>query len=136
MGREGFEPPKRSAADLQSAPVDHLGICPISLKNIEFLNPKKTRDKLLTPPPLITNQLLYQLSYASKYLPKLKWKPLTYVQTIELNYLKNVGRDTDYPKIYLLVKKSVNIPNFSSTVKGDFPKIHQITFQKNIFLLA
>ena len=29
MGREGFEPPKRSATDLQSVPVDHLGICPI-----------------------------------------------------------------------------------------------------------
>jgi hypothetical protein len=28
MGREGFEPPKASPADLQSAPFGHLGICP------------------------------------------------------------------------------------------------------------
>ena len=28
MGRGGFEPPKRIAADLQSALVDHLSICP------------------------------------------------------------------------------------------------------------
>lgn len=28
MGREGFEPPKAKPADLQSAPVGHLGTCP------------------------------------------------------------------------------------------------------------
>ena len=28
VGRQGFEPWKPMAADLQSAPVDHLGTCP------------------------------------------------------------------------------------------------------------
>ncbi len=28
VGEEGFEPPKALPADLQSAPVDHLGIRP------------------------------------------------------------------------------------------------------------
>ena len=30
VGRGGFEPPKHSAADLQSAPFGHLGISPLS----------------------------------------------------------------------------------------------------------
>ncbi len=29
VGRQGFEPWKPMAADLQSAPVDHLGTCPL-----------------------------------------------------------------------------------------------------------
>jgi hypothetical protein len=28
MGRGGFEPPKQFAADLQSVPFGHSGICP------------------------------------------------------------------------------------------------------------
>ncbi len=30
LGRDGFEPSKAKPADLQSAPVGHLGICPIT----------------------------------------------------------------------------------------------------------
>ena len=30
MGRGGFEPPKQVAADLQSVPFGHSGICPFS----------------------------------------------------------------------------------------------------------
>ena len=29
MGRGGFEPPKQVAADLQSVPFGHSGICPL-----------------------------------------------------------------------------------------------------------
>ena len=38
VGREGFEPPKAKPADLQSAPVGHLGTCPIlSMLNIYII---------------------------------------------------------------------------------------------------
>ena len=32
MGRGGFEPPKQFAADLQSVPFGHSGICPFNIK--------------------------------------------------------------------------------------------------------
>ena len=32
MGRGGFEPPKQVAADLQSVPFGHSGICPFTSK--------------------------------------------------------------------------------------------------------
>ena len=47
------------AADLQSAPVDHLGNCPLCQSHV------KAGERFRTPDLLITNQLLYQLSYAS-----------------------------------------------------------------------
>ena len=56
MGREGFEPSKRDATDLQSVLVDHLSTCPLN----------KAGERPRTPDLLITSQLLYQLSYASK----------------------------------------------------------------------
>ena len=79
MGREGFEPPKRNATDLQSVPVDHLGICPtyffLSTHNsltrdssTDFALNIKAGERLRTPDLLITSQLLYQLSYASEII--------------------------------------------------------------------
>ena len=58
MGRGGFEPPKQIAADLQSVPFGHSGICP-------FLQYKivKADDRTRTDNLLITNQLLCQLSH-------------------------------------------------------------------------
>ena len=56
----GFEPTKPSAADLQSAPFNHSGIRPHGAGN-------RTRTYDL----LITNQLLYQLSYASGQVTKI-----------------------------------------------------------------
>ena len=57
VGRGGFEPPKSLTADLQSAPFGHSGTYPY----------KKTGagGRTRTPDLLITNQLLYQLSYTS-----------------------------------------------------------------------
>lgn len=52
VGKGGFEPPKSTTADLQSAPFGHSGTYPRGAGN-------KTRTYDL----LITNQLLYQLSY-------------------------------------------------------------------------
>ena len=50
----GFEPPKRDATDLQSAPFGHSGTPPYG-----------AGERTRTPDLLITNQLLYQLSYTS-----------------------------------------------------------------------
>ena len=57
VGEDGFEPSKRYAADLQSVPFGHSGTPPYSFGSIGA--GRRTR----TPDLLITNQLLYQLSY-------------------------------------------------------------------------
>ena len=54
----GFEPPKRIATDLQSAPFGHSGTPPYELDG--------AGGRTRTPDRLITNQLLYQLSYTSR----------------------------------------------------------------------
>ncbi len=54
----GFEPPKASPTDLQSAPFSHSGTPPSN----------GAGDGTRTRNLLITNQLLYRLSYASKRL--------------------------------------------------------------------
>ena len=64
VGEDGFEPSKRNAADLQSVPFGHSGTPPYAIGSIASLYPvfgagRRTR----TPDLLITNQLLYQLSY-------------------------------------------------------------------------
>ena len=50
----GFEPPKLEAADLQSVPFGHSGTLPYG-----------AGERSRTINLLITNQLLYQLSYTS-----------------------------------------------------------------------
>ena len=55
----GFEPPKRIATDLQSAPFGHSGTPPFK---------PGAGGRTRTPDLLITNQLLYQLSYTSVLL--------------------------------------------------------------------
>ena len=56
VGDGGFEPPKALPADLQSVPFGHSGNPPYSLG---------AGGRIRTPDLLITNQLLYQLSYTS-----------------------------------------------------------------------
>ena len=58
VGEGGFEPPKSLTTDLQSAPFGHSGIPPYSLV-------RGAGRRIRTPDLLITNQLLYQLSYTS-----------------------------------------------------------------------
>ena len=60
VGEDGFEPSKRYAADLQSVPFGHSGTPPYSI-SVECLSGAGRRTR--TPDLLITNQLLYQLSY-------------------------------------------------------------------------
>ena len=52
----GFEPPKSKTADLQSAPFGRSGTLPYLIG---------AGGRTRTPDLLITNQLLYQLSYTS-----------------------------------------------------------------------
>ena len=56
VGEDGFEPSKRNATDLQSAPFGHSGTLPYEIG---------AGGRIRTPDLLITNQLLYQLSYTS-----------------------------------------------------------------------
>lgn len=84
----GFEPPKASPTDLQSVPFGRSGTPPLSDRHLAVYHIQSTRlrrassrpeslDKLAgegtrTPDWLITNQLLYQLSYAGviKLVPR------------------------------------------------------------------
>ena len=59
VGEGGFEPPKALPADLQSVPFGHSGIPPYSKA------PCGAGGRTRTPDLLITNQLLYRLSYTS-----------------------------------------------------------------------
>ena len=61
VGDGGFEPPKRDATDLQSAPFDRSG-------NLPFKTIAGAGEGTWTPDLLITNQLLYQLSYTSNWI--------------------------------------------------------------------
>ena len=59
VGEGGFEPPKALPADLQSVPFGHSGIPPYSVAQ------GGAGGRTRTPDLLITNQLLYRLSYTS-----------------------------------------------------------------------
>ena len=59
VGEGGFEPPKALPADLQSVPFGHSGIPPYSFGS------RGAGGRTRTPDLLITNQLLYRLSYTS-----------------------------------------------------------------------
>ena len=58
VGDGGFEPPKALPADLQSVPFGHSG-------NPPYRYGIGAGGRIRTPDLLITNQLLYQLSYTS-----------------------------------------------------------------------
>jgi hypothetical protein len=72
----GFEPPKSMTADLQSAPFGRSGTLPnIQLRYLVGGAGGRTR----TPDLLITNQLLYQLSYTSLLICFLSTDVLYYI---------------------------------------------------------
>ncbi len=73
MGREGFEPPKGLPSGFTARPIWPLWYLPLievtKFTSLSFLlyyalNIFKASERIRTPDPLITNQLLYQLSYA------------------------------------------------------------------------
>ena len=64
----GFEPPKASPTDLQSVPFDHSGTPPRQGKAKQRpaeAGQSQAGEGTRTPNHLITNEMLYQLSYAS-----------------------------------------------------------------------
>ena len=63
VGEGGFGPPKSLTTDLQSAPFGRSGTPPYEVKSCG------AGGRTRTPDLLITNQLLYQLSYTSVYCP-------------------------------------------------------------------
>ena len=67
VGDGGFEPPKAQPADLQSVPFGHSGNPPYSIVLFLLGAGRRTR----TPDLLITNQLLYQLSYTGIFKQKM-----------------------------------------------------------------
>ena len=84
--RGGFEPPKAKPADLQSAPFDRSGTSPISKGAGRPPEGNESHDLPCSELPgagdgtrtrnlLITSQLLYQLSYASKPLSQERTNP-------------------------------------------------------------
>ena len=75
VGESGFEPLKSSTTDLQSAPFGHSGTLPykplpvwLGMSMRLRLSASGAGERTRTPDLLITNQLLYQLSYTSKFL--------------------------------------------------------------------
>ena len=61
VGDGGFGPPKSATTDLQSAPFGHSGTPPYEIG---------AGGRTRTPDLLITNQLLYQLSYTSIFIER------------------------------------------------------------------
>ena len=67
----------RKTADLQSAPFGRSGTCPLCFSQSNDLSTDGAREGTRTPDQLITNQLLYQLSYSGLY--RLEKLILTYL---------------------------------------------------------
>ena len=70
VGRGGFEPPKASPADLQSAPFGHLGICPHSSRRWES-NPQPSAYKADAQPLSYVgaHDIITHRRYGSRFLP-------------------------------------------------------------------
>ena len=85
VGGIGFEPMKAKPADLQSAPFNHSGIRPYGAGN-----------RTWTYDLLITNQLLYQLSYASTQVTK-------YIIHNSIHLVKNFFRSLLLTQRFVLI---------------------------------
>ena len=65
VGEDGFEPSKSKTTDLQSAPFGRSGTLPYVRDKQKLIPVYGAGDGTRTRDLLITNQLLYQLSYTS-----------------------------------------------------------------------
>ena len=109
VGAGGFGPPKRNATDLQSAPFGHSGTPPYSIG---------AGGRTRTPDLLITNQLLYQLSYTSLFCmvgatglePAASWSQT--MHSTKLSYAPIVDCHLTAFILYT-TKKNLSIPFFN-----------------------
>ena len=86
VGEGGFEPPKALPADLQSVPFGHSGIPPYSIR----VEKGGAGGRIRTPDLLITNQLLYRLSYTS--ISATKWILTDLAAFVKLYFQKTGGK--------------------------------------------
>ena len=103
VGEDGFEPSKLEATDLQSAPFNHSGIRPHGAGN-------RTRTYDL----LITNQLLYQLSYTSA--------ATIFIISQDVPFVKHFFEVFDFLSFIVIKFRNIsrdacNTSNFDYTVK-------------------
>ncbi len=89
VGEGGFEPPKSLTTDLQSVPFGRSGTLPYSVKM------RGAGGRTRTPDLLITNQLLYQLSYTSAL-------------NAQLLYHKQAGLSTPFCDIFYFFKSGLS----------------------------
>ena len=88
MDGGGFEPPKQIAADLQSVPFGHSGICPFKTFNMKLTHfnsqnkLRKADDRTRTDNLLITNQLLCQLSHIGLAVKLSGWRRIRTFESV------------------------------------------------------
>lgn len=131
VGGIGFEPMKAKPADLQSAPFNHSGIRPHGAGN-------RTRTYDL----LITNQLLYQLSYTSEFSFRscihslissayIIYHILHHLSTLFFNFFNFFEAFSFFEDVLERVSLTI-ISSSILFVKGFCKKIFHCIFQQNI----
>ena len=133
VGEGGFEPPKAKPADLQSVPFGHSGIPPY-----EF----GAGGRTWTPDLLITNQLLYQLSYTSEFSFRscihslissayIIYHILHHLSTLFSNFFNFFEAFSFFEDVLEWVSLTI-ISSPTLFVKGFCKKIFHCIFQQNI----
>ena len=93
------------ATDLQSAPIGHSGTLPYSING--------AGGRIRTPDLLITNQLLYQLSYTSVFAGFVCLSDVIYIITIHCHlstvFFNFLGPGNGTIRRYILVGGSVSL---------------------------
>ena len=119
MGEGGFEPPKRDATDLQSAPFGHSGTLPYEVE---------AGGRTRTPDLLITNQLLYQLSYTSVLLFVLPAVSLFIIAQEVIN----VKRFFRFFQILEYITSIINILFQFCSKKSEYRTVSDLSLDHNI----
>ena len=137
VGEDGFEPSKRNATDLQSAPFGHSGILPY-----EWKQNNGAGGRTRTPDLLITNQLLYQLSYTSEFSFRscihslissayIIYHILHHLSTLFSNFFNFFEAFSFFEDVLEWVSLTI-ISSPTLFVKGFCKKIFHCIFQQNI----
>ena len=130
---DGFEPSKSSTTDLQSAPFGHSGTPPYEIG---------AGGRTRTPDLLITNQLLYQLSYTSEFSFRscihslissayIIYHILHHLSTLFSNFFNFFEAFSFFEDVLEWVSLTI-ISSPTLFVKGFCKKIFHCIFQQNI----